>query len=151
VDEPTMARDLNHQGHQEHQDAQPEQEIPKETDRVASLIVDCGLCVHRALGPGLLESAYEECLAYEFTKRNIAFQKQLPMPISYDGKVLDVGYRLDFLVERCVIVEAKAVEALIELHQAQILTYMKLSNCRVGLLMNFNVRMFKDGVRRFAL
>ena len=107
--------------------------------------------MHRALGPGLLESAYEACLVHELLQRRMAVQRQLPLPVTYDGLELDAGYRLDLLVASEVIVEVKAVEALSRLHEAQLLTYLKLSDRRLGFLMNFNTPLFKDGVRRIAL
>jgi GxxExxY protein len=113
--------------------------------------VDAGLNVHRELGPGLLESADEHCLAHELSKRSLAVRRQVILPITYDGLSLDAGYRLDLLVEEGVIVGVKAVEALTRLHAAQVLTYLKLSKRRLGLLINFNVELFKNGVRRLAL
>jgi GxxExxY protein len=136
---------LNHQAHQAHQ------EFGSETDRIARVIVDAGFKVHQALGAGLLESAYEHCLAHELVSRGLSLSRQVPLPILYEGTKLDAGYRLDLLVERAVIVEVKAVEALNRLHGAQMLTYLKLSGFRLGLLMNFNVPMFKQGIKRFAL
>jgi GxxExxY protein len=113
--------------------------------------VDAGLKVHKALGPGLLESAYEHCLAYELGARGFAVRRQVALPITYEGQTLDAGYRVDLLVADAVIVEVKAVDALTRVHQAQILTYLKLSRLRLGLLMNFNVELFRQGVRRIAL
>ena len=136
---------MNHQAHQEHQGVDPK------IDAVARQVVDAGLKVHKALGPGLLESAYEHCLAYELQSRGLLVARQVPLPIAYEGLQLDAGYRLDLLVEDTIIVEVKSVEALSRLHEAQILTYLKLSNRRLGLLMNFNVPLFKQGVRRLAL
>jgi GxxExxY protein len=107
--------------------------------------------VHKALGPGLLESAYEECLCYELTLRGIAFQRQVPLPVTYKGVRLDCGYRLDVLVEDKVILELKSVEEINDLHKAQLLTYLRLSGKRVGLLINFNVPLLKDGVVRMVL
>jgi GxxExxY protein len=127
------------------------EELPEATDRVARQIVDAGFQVHRALGAGLLESAYEECLAHELTLRGITYRRQVAMPISYKGVELDAGYRLDLLVASCVVVEVKAVESLLPVHEAQLLTYLRLSGLRLGFLMNFNVRLFKSGVRRIAL
>ena len=115
------------------------------------MIVDCGLKVHRALGPGLLESAYEHCLAHELKARGLSIDRQLALPITYEGETLDAGYRLDLLVNDLIIIEVKAVEALTRLHQAQMLTYLRLSNRRLGYLMNFNVQMFRNGVRRLIL
>jgi GxxExxY protein len=133
---------LNHQEHQE-----PSASV----DAVARQVVDAGLKVHRALGPGLLESAYEYCLHHELGLRGLVASRQVPLPISYEGLRLDAGYRLDLVVASTVIVEVKAVEALSRLHEAQLLTYLKLSGLKVGFLMNFNVPLFKDGVRRLAL
>jgi len=104
--------------------------------------------VHRHLGPGLLESAYEECLAYEMTKAGIFFERQKSMPIIYDELKLETGYRVDLFVESRVIVELKAVEALNNVHFAQVMTYLRLANCRFGLLINFNVSLLKDGIKR---
>jgi len=114
-------------------------------------IVDAGLKVHRALGPGLLESAYQHCLTYELQMRGIAARTEVALPIIYEGVRLDAGYRLDIVVGDAVIIEIKAVEELTRLHEAQILTYMKLSGYRLGFLMNFNVPLFKHGLRRMAL
>lgn len=139
---------MDHQEHQGHQGFEP---VSRELDRLARTIVDSGLNVHRELGPGLLESAYEHCLAHELSKRGLAVRRQVILPITYDGLSLDAGYRLDLLVEEGVIVEVKAVEALTRLHAAQVLTYLKLSKRRLGLLINFNVELFKNGVRRLAL
>ena len=114
-------------------------------------MVDAALKVHRALGPGLLESAYEHCLDHELGLRGLSVSRQVPLPIHYEGLRLDAGYRLDLVVANTIIVEVKAVEALSRLHEAQLLTYLKLSGLKVGFLMNFNVPLFKDGVRRLAL
>jgi len=115
---------------------------------VSGTIVDAALRVHRALGPGLLESAYEACLVHELVKRGCAVRTQVGLPVEYDGVKLDVGYRLDPLVEEQVIVEIKAVEALRPVHEAQLLSYLKLSGKRLGLLLNFNVSLMKDGIKR---
>lgn len=119
-------------------------------NRIAKKIYFSALKVHRTLGPGLLESAYEECLCYELRKEGFLVEKQKPLPLIYEEVRLDVGYRIDLLVENCVIVEIKAVEALSEIHTAQILTYLKLTNCKLGLLINFNVVLIKNGVKRIA-
>ena len=119
-------------------------------NRIAREIYFCALKVHRTLGPGLLESAYEECLCYELRKEGFLVEKQKPLPLIYEEIRLDVGYRIDLLVENCVFVEVKAVEALSEIHTAQILTYLKLTNCKLGLLINFNVVLIKNGVKRIA-
>jgi GxxExxY protein len=118
---------------------------------VTGAIVDAGLKVHRTLGPGLMESAYEQCLAYELNRRGVAVRRQIALPIIYEGVRLDAGYRLDMVVEDTVIVEIKAVDALTALHEAQIMTYLKLSALRIGLLVNFNVLLFKNGLKRFVL
>jgi GxxExxY protein len=136
---------LNHQAHQAHQE--PDARI----DRIARAAVDAGLKVHQSLGPGLLESAYEHCLMFELIQRGWRVERQVGMPISYGSMTLDVGYRLDLLVEDLVIIEIKAVDSLAPIHRAQLFTYLKLSGVKVGLLMNFNVRLFKDGVVRIAM
>ena len=120
-------------------------------ERVVREVVDSGLKVHRALGPGLLEAAYERCLAYELETRGLTVERQVPLPIVYEDLRLEGAYRLDLLVNRCVIVEVKAVEALSRLHEAQLLTYMRLSGHRLRLLMNFNVELLKQGLRRLVL
>jgi len=117
-------------------------------NEVSKVIFDAGLKVHRQLGAGLLESAYEECLYYELQKSGLLIQKQKPMPLIYDDIKLDIGYRIDLLIERKVVVEIKSVESLHEIHIAQVLTYLKLSNCKLGLLINFNSVLFKNGVKR---
>ena len=118
---------------------------------VAREVVDAGIAVHRELGPGLLESAYEQCLAFELTKRGIKVERQVELPIVYQGMKLDAGYRIDLLVGGSVIVELKAVERLEPIHEAQLLSYLKLSHRHIGLLMNFNVKLLKDGLRRLVL
>jgi len=111
-----------------------------------------GLCIeiHRELGPGLLESAYEECLAYELSMANIRFERQWPLPVRYKEVLLDCGYRLDFLIEGALVVELKAVMELHPIHEAQLLTYLKLDRKPLGLLINFNVPTLKQGVKRVA-
>jgi GxxExxY protein len=111
-----------------------------------------GLCIeiHRELGPGLLEAAYEECLAYELTKAGVHFERQSPLPVRYKEVQLDCGYRLDFVIENALIVELKAVTELHPIHEAQLLTYLKLAGKNLGLLINFNVPILKEGVRRVA-
>jgi GxxExxY protein len=125
--------------------------IPVELEKVATAIIDAAFKVHIALGPGLLESAYERCLAFELERRGHVVQRQFELPIHYDGFTLDVGYRLDLLVDDVIVVEVKSVDTLIPIHQSQLLTYLKLSGRRLGFLMNFNVRLLKDGLRRVAL
>ena len=117
------------------------------TDRIIGAAIE----VHRALGPGLLESAYQVCLAHEFNLKGIPYERELPLPVCYKGIQLDNGYRLDFLVAHRVVTELKAVEALQPIHEAQLLTYLRLTGCRVGLLINFNVPVLKDGIKRRAL
>jgi len=117
-------------------------------NQVAKEIVDASLKVHRQLGPGLLESAYEECLRYELIQRDLYVERQKALPLVYEEVKLEVGYRVDLLVDKKVIIEIKAVEALNDVHLAQILTYLKLSNCKLGLLINFNVALIKNGIRR---
>lgn len=117
-------------------------------NELSKIVFECGLKVHRALGLGLLESAYEECLFYELMKANVYVEKQKGLPLVYEEVKLDIGYRTDLIIENKLIVEIKAVEALNDIHLAQILTYLKLSKCKLGLLINFNVVLFKDGVKR---
>lgn len=119
-----------------------------EIERVATEIVDAAYKVHSALGPGLLESVYEECLAYELSKRGLKVQRQVPVPIIYDGVEIGTRLRVDLLVEDCVIVEVKAVETMIPLYEAQVLTYLKLAHKRLAILANFNVVRIKDGLKR---
>lgn len=114
-------------------------------------VLQCAFKIHKALGPGLLESVYEECMAYEMNKVELMFDRQLGLPLQYDGITMQVGYRVDFRVDGNLILEIKACEALCDVHVAQVLTYLKLSNCRLGLLLNFNVAKMKDGIRRLIL
>jgi GxxExxY protein len=111
-------------------------------------IIGCAIKVHKALGPGLLESAYQECLYYELKKLGLYVEKQKQLPLVYEDVKLECGYRIDLLVERQVVIEVKSVEALADIHLAQVLTYLKLSNNRLGLLINFNVTLLKNGVKR---
>lgn len=120
-------------------------------EKAFKTVLDCSFKVHTALGPGLLESAYEECLYYELLKSGLSVQKQKPLPLVYEEVKLDAGYRVDLLVENKVIVEIKSVESLADIHMAQILTYLKLSGCKLGLLANFNVKHLKNGIRRVIL
>ena len=117
-------------------------------NRTTELIIGAAMGVHRELGPGLLESAYESCLAYELAERGLAVRRQVPLPVVYRTVHLDCGYRIDLVVEDKVIVEIKAVESLSPIHEAQLISYVKLSGCKVGLLINFNVLLLKDGIRR---
>lgn len=115
------------------------------------VIIGAAIEGHKTLGPGLLESAYEECLARELSIRNLRFERQKPLPVVYKDVKLECGYRLDFMVEGRVVVELKAIEALAPIHEAIVLTYLRLSGCKIGLLINFHVEALKDGVRRFVL
>src|SRR5438094_3656101 len=124
---------------------------PHEKDPLTDQIIGFAIEVHRHLGPGLLESAYEECLCYELTKNGHAFRRQVPLPVVYKGVRLDCGYRLDLVIEDQVILELKTVERLMPIHDAQLLTYMKLSGIPTGLLLNFNTPILKDGLRRLML
>jgi GxxExxY protein len=117
-------------------------------NEISKIIFDLGLKIHKNLGPGLLESAYEECLFYEISKAGLFVEKQKPMPLTYEEVKLDIGYRMDLLVEKSVVIEVKSCEALNDVHLAQVLTYLKLSGCRLGLLINFNTNLFKNGYRR---
>ena len=120
-------------------------------DPLTEKVIGLAIAVHRELGPGLLESAYEECLCYELTDRRIAFTRQVPLAVNYKGVRLDCGYRIDLIVDRTLLLEIKAVEKLLPIHDAQILTYLRLSRIRVGLLMNFNTVVLRDGIRRIVL
>lgn len=121
-----------------------------EVNEVSGAIVNAAMKVHSALGPGLLESAYEACLLHELRQTGLKAQAQVSLPVVYDGVKIDVGYRVDLLVEDAVIVELKAVETLLPIHQAQLLSYLKLSGKRVGLLINFNVLHLKNGIKRMV-
>jgi GxxExxY protein len=114
-------------------------------------IIGAAIEVHRTLGPGLLESVYQACLARELALRKLAFEQQKPLPVEYKGLQLDVGYRLDFIVEDKVVLELKAADALHSVHEAQLLTYLRLTGCKIGLLINFNVAVLKNGIRRMVL
>lgn len=114
-------------------------------------VLDCSFKVHSALGPGLLENAYEECLFYELKTSGLFIEKQKALPLIYMDVKLETGYRIDLFVEKQIIVEIKAIEALTDVHFAQILTYMRLSKCSLGLLINFNVRHLKDGIKRMRI
>jgi GxxExxY protein len=120
-------------------------------EEVFKKVLDCSFKVHTALGPGLLESSYEECLHYELKQQGLSVEKQKPLPLIYEEVKLDIGYRIDLLVENNVIVEIKSIDAFNDVHYAQILTYLKLSGCKLGLLINFNVRHLKDGIKRIIL
>jgi GxxExxY protein len=134
---------LNHGEHGEHREIL--------LNDLSERIIGCALRVHQGLGPGLLESAYEACLAYELEKAGLKVERQKPMPVSYREVAIDCGYRVDMIVADSVIVELKAIDQIAPMHEAQLLTYLKLSGKRVGLLINFNVKLLKQGIRRLAL
>jgi len=118
---------------------------------LSKLIIGAAIDVHRHLGPGLLESAYEQCLAYEFSLQTIVFDRQKAIPVIYKGTKLDCGFRVDFLVGGLVVVELKAVEVLTAVHSAQVLTYLKLTGCKLGILLNFNETRMQTGIKRLVL
>ena len=120
----------------------------KDIEPIATQVVDAALKVHKALGPGLLESAYQACLAYELRQRAMTVACEVILPIEYDGLKLDAGYRVDMLVEHCIIIENKAVDKLLPIHMAQILTYLKLRDCKLGFIINWHVPLIKDGIKR---
>ena len=124
--------------------------MTREVDTITDRIIGASIAVHRELGPGLLESTYEACLVYELADRGLRIEQQKGLPVSYRGMRLDAGYRIDLLVEDCVIVELKSVERLERIHDAQLLSYLRLSGKQVGLLVNFNVPLLKDGIRRLV-
>ena len=130
---------------------QRHRESETQKDSRTAVIIAAAIEVHRSLGPGLLESAYEECLCHELHLRGLSFQRQVDLPVSFKGLKLDCGYRLDLLVEDSVLVELKAVERLLPVHEPQLLTYLHLAHKPVGLLINFNVPLLKDGIRRRVL
>jgi len=117
-------------------------------NEISKIVFDCALKIHKSLGPGLLESAYEECLYYELVTAGLEVVKQKPLPLVYEDVKLTVGYRVDLLVENKVIVEIKSVDSLTDIHFAQILIYLKLSGCKLGMLINFNVPLIKKGIQR---
>jgi GxxExxY protein len=122
-----------------------------EFDDLSNRVIGCALEVHRSLGPGLLESTYEQCLAHELKTNGIEFKRQHPLPVNYKEIRLDCGYRVDLLINNKLIVELKTAEKILPIHQAQLLTYMELSNVAVGLLINFNVKYLRDGIKRMVL
>jgi GxxExxY protein len=122
-----------------------------EFDALSKEIIGCAIDVHKGLGPGLLESAYEECLIYELLTKGLKVERQKPVPVVYKDIKLDCGYRLDLLVDRNIVIELKSVDFIIPVHEAQILTYMRFAKIKTGLLINFNVTVLKNGIRRFVL
>ena len=123
----------------------------RDINQLTGEIIGAAIEVHKILGPGLLESAYEECLCHELTLRGVPFERQKELPLDYKGNRLDCGYRLDLVVAESVIVELKACDSLLPIHEAQLLTYLKLTSIKIGLLINFNVAMLKEGVKHLAL
>ena len=120
-------------------------------EQLTEAIIGAAIDVHRELGPGLLESAYEECFCHELYLRNLSFQRQLALPVLYKGIKLDCGYRLDVIVQERVLVELKSIEQILPIHQAQLLTYLRLSGTKIGLMINFNVAVLKNGILRRVL
>ena len=119
-------------------------------NEISKIVFDSALKVHKSLGPGLLESAYEKCLAYELRKYNLKVDIQKPLPLVYEEVKLEAGYRVDIMIENKVIIEVKSVEALNDVHKAQVITYLKLSDCKLGMLINFNVSLIKNGINRIV-
>ncbi len=122
--------------------------IPQDVEAMATIAVDAAFAVHKELGPGLLESAFEACFAHELDLRGVKYQRQLPVPLNYKGKVIEVGFRADVLIEQKLLIELKAVDELIPVHKAQVITYLKILRLPLGLLINFNVVLIKDGIHR---
>jgi GxxExxY protein len=125
--------------------------LPAKLESLATEVLDCCFCVHKAMGPGLLEAVYEHCLLHELTSRQLHARRQVALPVMYKGTRIESGYRIDILVENSLVVELKSVAELLPIHQAQLSTYLRLSGCRVGFLVNFNVTLFKSGVRRIVM
>ena len=123
----------------------------KDLNQISGKVIGAAIEVHKQLGPGLLESTYETCLVYELELNGVQIERQKSLPIVYKDLLMEQGYRIDLIVEQAVVVEIKAVEALLPVHQAQILTYLRLSNLHLGLLINFNVPKLKEGIRRFII
>jgi GxxExxY protein len=119
-------------------------------NQITEIVIGCAIEIHRALGPGLLESAYEECLCYELKEARLSFRRQVLLPLNYKGVRLDCGYIMDVVVEDLIVIELKTVERILPIHEAQLITYLKLSGHSVGLLMNFNVALMKSGIRRLV-
>lgn len=134
--------------HEGHEETEP---LPAATERVGRAVLNAAFAVHKALGPGLLESVYETCLAEELQQAGLAVERQAGIPITYGEVRMDVGYRVDLLVERAVVVEIKSIDALASIHTAQVLTYLRFSGARLGYLINFNTVMLRNGLRRLVL
>ena len=126
-------------------------EVQNSRDPLTEKVIGCAIEVHRILGPGLLESAYQRCMLFELRKQGLAVETEVPMPVNYKGEIMDCGYRVDILVEKSLILELKAVETILPIHQAQLLTYMKLAGIHLGLLINFHQPRLVDGLKRFIL
>jgi GxxExxY protein len=126
------------------------EEIKEHSNKISNVVIGAAIEVHKILGPGLLESAYEECLCREFEIKKVQFKRQVPLPVEYKGVKLDCSYRMDIIVEDLVILELKSVEAIDQIHLAQVLTYLRLSKNWLGLLINFNVEVLKNGIRRLV-
>ena len=141
---------LEHEDRQGREDHKGASAISAGVEAVGREVVDAAIKVHRVLGPGLLESAYEQCLAHDLRLRGLSVRRQVVLPIEFEGLRLDAGYRLDLLVNDAVIVEVKSLEALSRLHEAQLLTYLRLSSYRLGYLLNFNAVQLRQGLRRFV-
>ena len=122
----------------------------KDIEEIGRNIVHCAIKVHKALGPGLLESVYQKCLAYELEKTGLTVNCEVPLPVKYETVVIDVGFRIDMMIQRTVIIENKTVDKLLPIHQAQLLTYLKLTNLKLGFLLNWNVPLMKDGIKRMV-
>ncbi|MFN0304955.1 MAG: GxxExxY protein [Burkholderiales bacterium] len=137
---------MNHEGIKT-----PTSDDEARADLIAREVVDAAFRIHTALGPGLLESVYEACMAIELRKRGLSFATQVALPVTYEGETIEPAFRIDLLVDSKVIVELKAVEKLLPIHEAQLLTYLKLSGCRLGLLLNFNAVLIKQGIKRMKL
>jgi GxxExxY protein len=134
-----------------HRVTEPQREtIPQYMNHISGLVVQAAFAVHSQLGPGLLESVYEKCMAHAIQQRGLSVQRQIVLPVIFEGLKIDTGLRLDMLVDKCVVVEVKAVETVLPVHKAQLLTYLRLSGQRLGLLVNFNVRMIKNGITRMV-
>ena len=120
----------------------------RDIERIGRKIVNAAIKVHRALGPGLLESAYQKCLAYELSQEGFKVDTEVLLPIQYENIKIDAGYRIDMIIDSCIIIENKTADKLLPIHMAQLLTYLKMKNCRLGYLLNWNVTLMKDGIRR---
>ncbi len=141
---------MNHEGAKASKESRS-QGLKARAEKASREVVDAALKIHRYLGPGLLESAYEACLVHECRKRGLAVSSQVVVPVEYDGIKLDQAFRLDLLIEESLIVELKAVDAILPIHEAQILSYLKLTGCHLGLILNFHSPLMKNGIRRFIL